>query len=231
MTVQSPKHPGRLRARSIDGEPHPRRARSVGLVLSILVIGMVTVAAPLLFLRSHVSGPRKHSTKSGKTYSVQLPEQVTPTDKRGEYTIDITTNLPDGTAGYVGAQGPYDGWGHCCYAIEVGSLTVPVSNESCVDSPEGTLSGSTFTLTVTVAPTYDQFRYGGPPNSPIQWQPQNVLDELGPNFENLSGPQVSNLDGVSELEVSADYALPAQTCTMRLVPDPDDPSSVHRVPV
>ena len=150
------------------------------------------------------------SSQSQSGYFIELPSQAgSPGDNpNGGATIRMTTNLPKGILVRIESErvGSPSGGGasHCCPAFGDGSMESPVDGD-CY-SPESTSKG--FRFKVTAAPRPDQ--------------PQNVQDELGPNFEKLEGEQVRTVDGQRALVASKEYTWPEDACapTMAyLMPD------------
>ncbi len=111
-----------------------------------------------------------------------------------------------------------------------GVLHLALWNDSC-EVADGTLISPPITVTVTVAPSYDDFLDHGTTYSPREWQPPQVVEVLGPNFENVTSDQLQDVGGLPVLSASARYTLPADTCVGKLVPVPGDPGNIRRVPV
>ncbi len=78
---------------------------------------------------------------------------------------------------------------------------------------------------------YPSFLDHGTTYSPREWQPPQVVEVLGPNFENVTSDQLHDIGGLPVLSASARYMLPASTCVGKLVPVPGDPGNIRRVPV
>lgn len=170
------------------------------------------------------------SGQSQSGYYIELPAEAGSPgdDPNGGATIRMTTNLPAGILVRIEWEqpGPPESGSmgsSCCPAFGDGSLESHVSGGDCY-TPDSASKG--FVFKVTAAPHPDMLAgarrcsFGGCP-TPLA-QPQNVQDELGPDFEKLEGEQVTTVDGQRALVATKEYAWPSDACapTMAyLMPD------------
>jgi hypothetical protein len=150
-------------------------------------------------------------------YFIRLPAGPGAIDSKGLTILDAATNLPEGTlvSLYFSSK---DEENPDTTTVHDGMIPIRVANNYC-HLNEGNLTGSAWTIEVTIAPMYPSDAIGGrglvPP--PFYTQPASVLAILGQHFENLYGDQVTQVDGVNQIKMSKDYQLPANTCTDRIV--------------
>jgi hypothetical protein len=150
------------------------------------------------------------------SYTLTLPDAVTPTATKGVYELQIATNLPDGTVAMVGWEGESGGGGGTATISTVdGIWTYTFLNNQC-ELKNGQLVSPATTIRINLSPNYDPWVSGPADDTGTrQWQPAAVLDAVGPSFEHLSGPHVVHDYGglgFNVLELSHGYQLPNETC-------------------
>ncbi len=175
--------------------------------LVIAVAGITVALVPLWPRGSNQSALRP---REQPVYVVTFPPEPIPVDGQlGHYSIPVTTNLPAGTLvdlEYTDALGEGGG---CCTQVISGVLQVPLVNNHCVDK-NGTPEGSDVTVHVVAAPKFGFF--GNQKSMNSRPQPDDVIAVLGPNFEDLNGPDVQIRGETRVLTASKEYQLPADTC-------------------
>jgi hypothetical protein len=178
------------------------------------VIVAIGVAVPLREL-SDLGRPKSAAAPSYEAgYWIRFPDQLTVSPVGFNATINLRTNLPDGT------RYSYEGLGGgCCLQVRGGVISLgDGQNGSCYGLVGDTGDAEPFTETVTVAP---EFNYafigivsvrGSDPGHVTQ--PSSVSDVLGEHFENLTGDQVQQVpDGPGkELVASHTYSWPSPQC-------------------
>jgi hypothetical protein len=136
--------------------------------------------------------------------------------------VRISTNLPDETQVIVEHEqlgGPSAGHGpqQCCPRVNESFLLVTVDNLDCLNAPPGTVPSSGFRLKLTVVPD----------TVPVQFQclnceglsnpqPKRVQEVLGPNFERVTGDQVTTVAGMRALVATGTFQWPEDTCAAAL---------------
>ena len=195
--------------------PHSR-----GRAFAALMVALVIAAGSIGL---YVASRGGSSSRPPSAYRVTLPAKPGGLDSRGLAVLDAKTNLPDGTlvglyVRSVDAEGPSTS------AVMDGRIQIRLANDYCHEV-DGQLEGSKWTLRLTIAPELPNYSTGGgsplpgddrgPPPS-VYSQPADILAILGQHFENLTGDQVEQR-GDHYIEVSADYQLPADTCTDEIV--------------
>lgn len=153
-------------------------------------------------------------------YFLHLPKAADPqTDSDGNpgAAVSVETNLPDGTRVLTEEEqlaGPVPGVSgtQCCPSVEDGMLLAHASSPDC-GLPEGAKASVGFRVTLTVAPDATEL-FSCPSIScgSEQHQPEEILEILGPRFENLRGEQVTTVRGVKALVASGTYEWPDGTC-------------------
>jgi hypothetical protein len=133
---------------------------------------------------------------------------------RGLTILDAATNLPDGTKASLYFYSA-DIETPSFTVVEGGEVVIRAANNTCHEVPGG-LEGSSFTVTLRIAPTFDSGCIGC--RTPMQiLQPPEVAAVLGPNFENVGGEQVVESYGQKVIEIKRLYQLPASTCTSKIL--------------
>jgi hypothetical protein len=208
-------------------EAGPRIARgvvlSVALILVLSAVGYLTWTA---FRPSSSPGPVTHRTSTPAGYYIAFPQSITAltNDPNGGAAVVLSTNLPDGTKVMVHDTETGDGGAGfgCCDEVQGGQLRVKVNDTSCYN-PLGQDRSAGFVLTLTVTPSIDSGRFGDCPGGckPVP-QPQPVLDVLGAHFENLTGDQVTTVDGQRALVATAHYDWPEGVCDANVAAEQPD---------
>ncbi len=194
-----------------------RRRRTTSIVVGVAI--SLVIALPLAAL-SGLGGSGQGSSNDGAspppgTYVIQFPDQVTMQPNGINADLQLTTNLPDGTKYEIGG----DQYGSCCPAVQDGVITLDQlqNAQGCYATVGDIGHAPPFKITVTVAPHFQVGMVGlglKEPDPSQGEQPQSLLDELGTNFEQLSGPQViDNPDQPGkELFASHTYSWPEPQC-------------------
>lgn len=189
-----------------------RRGRRslVAVVAAVIALG---IAIPLSSLSS--LGNSKPAADSG--YWIRFPEELTVSTDGFNGTLELQTNLPDGTR--YQSQG---GEGSCCPVVKDGTIEIQTQNGSCYGLVGDTGNAEPFTETITVAPEYQYAFIGiatGNNDPGHVVQPSSVTDVLGERFENLTGDgvqpiprgQIAQPPG-NELVASYTYSWPTPQC-------------------
>ena len=184
----------------------------IGL-MALAMAGIGIAGAAAAFGPEAGNKPTGRSTEA-TVYDVAFPAEPTSVEGQlGQYTILITTNLPDGTLvdlEYTDSEG---GGGGCCWSVVKGVIEAPLFNNHCVNV-DGQIQGTDVTAQVIVAPSYDSFLHGPPlPRPHLPTQPDSVIALLGEGFQNLNGPDVVLKGETHRLMASHEYRLPSDTCT------------------
>jgi hypothetical protein len=209
----------------------------------VFALALAVFAIPVLRLGSdgavaaYASGTASsYPLPPSSGYWVVFPSGVSQGDGSGVQVI-AETNLPDGTVYQTGSRvfGPNSGsessssYG-CCESVSDGLMGLSAGNDSCNALVGGVGDSAGFSVTVTVTPTVEDTRLGGPfgdsQGSEAITQPDEVVALFGDRFQRLEGDQVWDLpDGSGkELVATATYAWPQPECggeTLPLFGGPD----------
>jgi hypothetical protein len=159
-------------------------------------------------------------------YYILLPdrgEQITEQTEIGYSEVRVTalTNLPDGTLLDISTTD----MGTCCPSVEDSTITFTTQDGACYDFVGDVRSGTTFDVTITAKPSFEPWIVPGggvtadgeEPQAPQQ--PPDVLAELGPGFENLTGDQVQQQpDGSKWLVATGRILWPQPRCGGEQIP-------------
>jgi hypothetical protein len=145
-------------------------------------------------------------------YYINLPTEPGAVDSKGLTILDAETNLPEGTMIWLYFSSK-DSETPTQSEVADGKIRVRVANNEC-HGLGSTLTGSNLTARITASPVDWDFIIFGPEGPHTQpHQPDAVLAILGQHFENMTGPQVTQVGEDNEIQISKDYQLPASTCT------------------
>ncbi len=155
--------------------------------------------------------PQQSIPSGGKSgYFIEMPQDV---DDSGD--LVASTNLPEGTVISIQVSGGTEGGGGAFAKVRDGKVVLREGR-----CPEGLQESeilSEFDLTITVRPVLSDQPVHCPLGQDCESlnpaQPQEVLEELGPQFERLRGDQVTRFQGSNQIQVSQRYKLP--TCVAR----------------
>lgn len=191
----------------------PLRSAAVAVVaLLVATVGGYTAWKAFGSTGSQLAG------KNG--YFLRLPEAANPPgddpDNRGA-TVPVVTNLPDGTRvlieeEHVGGSVHWLTGTQCCPPVKEGMLIAHISSPECMVPPGGKARAG-FRVTLTVAPDATVlFRCLSFNCGSEQQQPKEILEILGPRFENVRGDQVTTIQGMRAIVATGTYEWPEGAC-------------------
>jgi hypothetical protein len=195
------------------GQPGSLRPRA-----AVLVAVLIASVGGYVAWKAFGSSGSKVAGREG--YLLRFPKAADPqldADGNPGAAVSVGTNLPDGTRVLIQEEqlgGPVPGVSgtQCCPPVKEGMLLAHASSPDC-GLPIGARASVGFRVTLTVAPdaaglfSCPSFSCGSE-----QRQPEELLQILGPRFENLHGEQVTTVRGVKALVARGTYEWPEGTC-------------------